>query len=106
MRAPRRSRLGVLSASGPSGDSPRGRPSDVSAASGSHPVGTRCPLLLTFPTSQAAAEVCLNDRGATRTEAGLLQPLNFDLGDYMQTEKRIAAVLPHFDGAADLAFRA
>ncbi len=35
----------------------RGGPCDVSAASGSHPVGTRCPLLLTFPTCQAGAEV-------------------------------------------------
>ena len=38
--------------------SAEGGPCDVSAASRSHPVGTRCPLLLTFPTCQAGAEVC------------------------------------------------
>ena len=35
--------------------SAEGRPCNVSAASGSHPVGTRCPLLLTFPTCPQAS---------------------------------------------------
>jgi len=50
-------------ASGPSGEAPRGRPGDVSAASGSHPVGTRCPLLLTLPEVRA-----LSSAGITRPQ--------------------------------------
>src|SRR6478736_6446454 len=50
-------------ASGPSGEAPRGRPCDVSAATGSHPVGTRCPLLLTLPEVRA-----LSSAGITRLQ--------------------------------------